>query len=301
MLPRHPRPERRHQPRLCRQVPRAAVDENDDLVGLAMANVAAGLSSTFVVNGSPTKTEMVDEAKSHTQVAQLTTAVVVAIVLLFLTRPLQYLPQRRAVGRRVRDRREADRHPRHAGYPAAAQGRVHRRASDRCRRRVVGVEQGIILAIVLSIVLHVRRHYEPVDVVLTWDEHGTWCDAAPTPGVDASRVSSSTASARHLLRQRAAPLRRGARARRPATTHRGGSSLDATSIDDIDFTGGKTLDELAAELTRRGIVLAIADARDTSGASSTASASRRGSARPTTSTPCARRSRRFTPSPAAGG
>ena len=35
---------------------------------------------------------MVDEAKSHTQVAQLTTAVVVAIVLLFLTKPLQYLP-----------------------------------------------------------------------------------------------------------------------------------------------------------------------------------------------------------------
>ena len=35
---------------------------------------------------------MVDEARSHTQVAQLTTAVVVAIVLLFLTKPLQYLP-----------------------------------------------------------------------------------------------------------------------------------------------------------------------------------------------------------------
>ena len=35
---------------------------------------------------------MVDEAKSHTQVAQLTTAAVVAIVLLFLTKPLQYLP-----------------------------------------------------------------------------------------------------------------------------------------------------------------------------------------------------------------
>ena len=66
--------------------------ENDDLVGLSAANLAAGLTSTFVVNGSPTKTEMVDEARSHTQVAQLTTAVVVAIVLLFLTRPLQYLP-----------------------------------------------------------------------------------------------------------------------------------------------------------------------------------------------------------------
>ena len=66
--------------------------KNDDLVGLSAANLAAGFSGTFVVNGSPTKTEMVDEAKSHTQVAQLTTAAVVAIVLLFLTKPLQYLP-----------------------------------------------------------------------------------------------------------------------------------------------------------------------------------------------------------------
>ena len=48
-------------------------EENTDLVGLGLANVAAGFSGTFVVNGSPTKTEMVDEAKSHTQVAQLTT------------------------------------------------------------------------------------------------------------------------------------------------------------------------------------------------------------------------------------
>src|SRR5205807_2557324 len=33
---------------------------------------------------------------------------------------------------------------------------------------VVGVEQGIILAIVLSLVLHVRRHYETVDPVIAW-------------------------------------------------------------------------------------------------------------------------------------
>jgi hypothetical protein len=32
------------------------------LVGLTLANVGAGLSGTFVVNGSPTKTQMVDSA-----------------------------------------------------------------------------------------------------------------------------------------------------------------------------------------------------------------------------------------------
>src|SRR6516162_4426727 len=35
-------------------------NQNVDLIGLSLANAAAGCSSTFVVNGSPTKTAMVD-------------------------------------------------------------------------------------------------------------------------------------------------------------------------------------------------------------------------------------------------
>ncbi len=67
-------------------------DEDIDLVGLSLANMSAGLSGTFVVNGSPTKTEMVDSAGGRTQVAQLTTAAIVLVVLLVLTGPLSYLP-----------------------------------------------------------------------------------------------------------------------------------------------------------------------------------------------------------------
>jgi SulP family sulfate permease len=66
--------------------------ENTDLVGLAGANLAAGLSSSFVVNGSPTKTKMAEEAKALSQVAMLAMAGTVAVVLLFLTKPLQYMP-----------------------------------------------------------------------------------------------------------------------------------------------------------------------------------------------------------------
>ena len=43
--------------------------ENDDLVGLALTNLSAGLTWTFPVNGSPTKTEMAAEAGSRSQVA----------------------------------------------------------------------------------------------------------------------------------------------------------------------------------------------------------------------------------------
>src|SRR5260370_27903092 len=41
--------------------------QNVDLVGLALANAAAGCSSTFVVNGSPTQTAIVDTAGGRSQ------------------------------------------------------------------------------------------------------------------------------------------------------------------------------------------------------------------------------------------
>src|SRR5262245_64938163 len=66
--------------------------ENTDLVGLGLANIGAGLSGTFVVNGSPTKTQMVDSAGGRTQLSLLVTVGIVLLVLLFLTAPLVYMP-----------------------------------------------------------------------------------------------------------------------------------------------------------------------------------------------------------------
>ena len=68
------------------------VDENADILGLSAANAAAAVSGTFV-NGSPTQTAMAALAGARSQFAQLVFAGVVAIVLLFLAGPLQYLPR----------------------------------------------------------------------------------------------------------------------------------------------------------------------------------------------------------------
>jgi MFS superfamily sulfate permease-like transporter len=46
--------------------------QNVDLVGLSLANAAAGCSSTFIVNGSPTKTAMVDTAGGRSQWSHVT-------------------------------------------------------------------------------------------------------------------------------------------------------------------------------------------------------------------------------------
>ena len=68
------------------------VDENRDLLGLGLANVMAGVTGTFAVNGSPTRTQLADSAGGRTQLAQLSTVVVVGLVLVLLTHPLEYLP-----------------------------------------------------------------------------------------------------------------------------------------------------------------------------------------------------------------
>jgi SulP family sulfate permease len=235
--------------------------ENDDLVGLTAANVTAGLSSTFVVNGSPTKTAMVDGARSHTQVAQLTTAVCVAIVLLFLTKPLQYLPNAVLsavvflIGLKlveVANMREIWRLRRDEFWVAAATAAVV---------VGIGVEQGIILALALSLILHVKRHYVPADRVVSWDGDGRLHLSPPTPG---------TLSAPGLVVYRFAVGVFYANAERLSEEILGLVDvpdpprwfvLEADAIDDIDFTGGKTLAELADQLAGRGIVFAVAGAR----------------------------------------
>jgi sulfate permease, SulP family len=236
--------------------------ENTDLVGLGLANLTAGLSGTFVVNGSPTKTEMVDEANSHTQVAQLTTAVVVAVVLLFLTRPLQYMPNAVLasvvflIGVKliaVKGMRTIYGLRRDEFWVALLTAIVV---------ITLGVEQGIILAIVLSLLVHVQRHYAPHDAVVTWDEQGRFRLAKPTPG---------TVTEPGLVIYRFPVGIFYANAERLSEEVMGLVNvpdpprwfvLDADGIDDVDYTGAQTLLELADQLRERGIVFAVAEASD---------------------------------------
>ncbi len=140
--------------------------ENVDLVGLGLANLGAGLTGTFVVNGSPTKTQMVDSAGGRTQVAQLTTFVLVLLVLLFLTGPLAYMPEAvlAAVVFLI-------------GVELIDVKGMH---TIRVERPVefwvalftagvvvfVGVEQGILLAILISLLAHTRHGYKAHNTVL---------------------------------------------------------------------------------------------------------------------------------------
>ena len=135
--------------------------ENRDMVGLAAANVAAACSGTFVVNGSPTKTEMVDMAGGRSQIAQLTTAVIVLLVLLFLTRPLSYMPVAVLstvvflIGVKLIDIKGM------RDLYAKRRDEFLIAVLTALAVAFVGVKQGILLAIGISLVDHIRRSYRP--------------------------------------------------------------------------------------------------------------------------------------------
>ncbi len=69
------------------------IDANRELLGLGAANVAAGLSSGMVVNGSLSKTAVNGSAGAKSQVSGLVVAVLTVVTLLFLTGLFETLPE----------------------------------------------------------------------------------------------------------------------------------------------------------------------------------------------------------------
>ncbi|MBO9444324.1 SulP family inorganic anion transporter [Ruegeria sp. R14_0] len=230
--------------------------ENTDLVGLGLANLGAAFSGTFVVNGSPTKTEMVASAGGRSQIAQLTTVAIVLVVILFLTGPLAYLPNAALsavvflIGLKLIDLK---------GLTA-----IYKQARSEFWIAVataavvvfVGVEQGIIFAMVLSLIDHTRRGYRPKNAVIVKTADGGWrSKPVPSPnqfepGLVIYRFSHSLYYANtQRLSDEIAELTK------DQETPVQWFCIEATAIDDVDFTAGYTLRNVLKMLQDKNIKL----------------------------------------------
>jgi sulfate permease, SulP family len=234
-------------------------DENADLVGLALANLGAAFSGTFVVDGSPTQTAMVERSGGDSQLAHLSTASAVALVLLFLTAPLQYLPQSVlgavvfTIAIRLIDLRglRAIRRESPGEYVLAV--------TTTAIVVLLGVEQGILLAMTLSLLRIVQHSYHPHTSVLVRDEKGEWRLRPVAPGAvtepglviyrfgaplfyaNANRCSEEI----HILVGHGVPAVRWL-------------LVDAGPITHLDYTAARILRRLQDDLAARGVVLAFA-------------------------------------------
>ena len=235
------------------------LDANADLAGLSAANAVAGLSGAFVVNGSPTQTAMLESAGAQSQVAQLATACVVTLVLLFLTRPLQYLPQcvlgalvfmiaiRLIKLRTILELRHESRGDFALSLTTAA---------------VVvaaGVEQGILLAMIMSLLRIVHHSYHPHTGVLVPNSVGTWdlipvaAHAMTEPGLVMYRFGAELfyANANRfaeevtcLVGETSSPVR--------------WLIADAEAITRMDYSASRALAEVLRSLKKRGIPFGLA-------------------------------------------
>src|ERR1017187_4631429 len=210
--------------------------EDTALIGLGAANVAAAFSGTFVVNGSPTKTQMVDSAGGRSQLAQLITSAVVLVVL--IAAELVDLPGLRRI--------LAVRRAEFAVALLATAAVV-----------ILGVQDGIVLAVVASIIDHLRHSYRPLNSVLVKSAAGHWQPVPVTPGArteDALVVyrfgtSLYYANASRLVEDITALAGQGAALR--------WLILDAAAIGDVDYTAASVLSRVLELLHARHIEFGV--------------------------------------------
>jgi SulP family sulfate permease len=230
------------------------VDVDADILGLSAANAAAALSGAFVVNGSPTQTAMAERAGARSQVAQLAFAAVVLLVLLALTGPLQYLPRcvlaaivfTIAIGMiKLTDLRDVLRE---------SPGEFHLAVITAAAVVAIGVEQGILLAMALSLFRHVRHSYRPHTMMLTPDATGQWMPTPVTPGKETApglviyRFGADLFYANHarftddvraLVEHAPTPVR--------------WFIVDAAAITDIDYSAARSMRDLLDDLARQEV------------------------------------------------
>jgi SulP family sulfate permease len=240
----------------------ATDDFNRDLIAVGAGSLAAGLFGTLAVDASPPNTTIVMSSGGRSQVTNVLASAGVLVIVLVATAPLAHLPQATLGATLV--------------FVAAKLFRLDRlRAVLRFARlefllaavtllvvALIGIEQGVLVAIVLSLADRIRRSTRPQDAVLG-REPGTdhWIpvdigyQTEQIPGVLVYLVYAPLWYAnadylrlriRNLVSAAAEPVH--------------ALIIDADGISDIDYTGLQALGDLISELEHTGVSIGIARA-----------------------------------------
>jgi len=247
------------------------VDANRELLGLGTANLAAGLSSGMVVNGSLSKTAVNGSAGANSQVSGLVVAGMTIVTLLLLTGLFEKLPEATLaavvvaavielvdVPALVRLYRVYSRRLGRA-YGVAARADFVAAIAALLGVTVFDTLPGLFIGIAVSLVLLVYRASRPriAELGRVPGPGGRYADlefapdAEPAPGVVVLRVDSGLFFANSdWVRQRirAAAARPGTRA----------VVLDAASVPVIDVTAVEMLDQVAGDLEAVGVRMLLA-------------------------------------------
>ena len=228
---------------------------NQDLLAFGAANVASGLSGSFTVGSSTSRTAAMDQAGSRTQLPSLVLAAGTMLLLLFGTELLAQIPSP-AIGAVVavavfkllglEELRE---------LWGASRSEFGIAMACFLGVLVVGPLGGLLLAFVLSLINLVRRAANPTIDVLVGSQDPTVSltetasDARETaPGVVVLRIAAPIFFANgSLLADRISELTEGPEPRPRVVV------LDLEAVTDIDVTGADALRESIHKLAAEGI------------------------------------------------
>jgi SulP family sulfate permease len=238
----------------------AANDINRDLIGIGAGSVAAGLIGAFPVDASPPNTTIATASGTRSQLANIVAALVVLAVALVATAPLASLPRAMLAAMlvfiasklfRAGELRTIFRFDRVEFALAAAALLVV---------AAVGIEQGVALAMILSLADRTWRSARPRDAILGrapgtdhWIPTDVGLPTEPAAGILVYLVYAPLwygnadylrSRVRNLVDAASGPVR--------------AVILDAAGISDIDYTGLQALRALTAELAQRGVTIGIA-------------------------------------------
>ncbi|TMM44081.1 SulP family inorganic anion transporter [Colwellia ponticola] len=149
------------------------IDADKEFMALGMANFASALSQGFAVSGADSRTAVNDANGGKTQLVSIMAAIIIAIIAIFLTAPLEYIPSAalgvvliiasvhlldlKAVWRlRLKDRQ--------AFYLTLV---------TLLAVLFIGVIPGITLAVLLGLFQFIRTVMRPTDNILGVDINGT--------------------------------------------------------------------------------------------------------------------------------
>jgi len=173
-----------------------------------------------------------------------------------LTGPLAYLPAAALAAVVFPDRRELVGRRRAAAHPGHPAARVRGGPAHRGAVVGLGVEQGIVLAIVASVVDHLRHSYSPLNSIMVKSPEGHWratpvtAGARTEPGLAVYRFGTSLyyANAARLAADITAVAGHGPAAGEGPLRW---LVIDWTAIGDVDYTAAGALTKMIERLHER--------------------------------------------------
>lgn len=238
-----------------------SVDRNHECVALGLSNLAAGLVQGFAVSASGSRTPVAEAAGAKTQATGVVAAAVVAALLLFAPRALSHTPQSALA----------------AVVIAACVNMIEVRGVMRLYRlrksefvlalvcfvgvAVLGVVNGIALALLLTVLSFLWRAWRPYDAVLGrvdgmkgYHDVSRHPEARRVPGLVLLRWDAPLFFANgEIFRERV--LRAVDESPQPARW----IVIAAEPVTDIDLTAADVLERLHAELAARQVKLVFAE------------------------------------------